>query len=407
MDILWNASDKLAIAVSGGVDSMVLLDKVRRTKHFKDIYVLHVNHQLRDASKQEADMIEMYCEKYHLHFIAHTISKDFFDLTKSIQNDAREARYLFFEQAIHQYNIDYLLTAHHKDDQIETIFFRLMTHRYLYQPIDIQSMIERDGYKVIRPLLSESKDELYAYAERFDVPYMTDASNESNKYVRNYIRNEIMPSLEQAALNPDHLLYLAEYMKDTDALILKRVEVFQKQIKSNCLSRSQLVQENRLVIHRVLIQFIQQYHKDFALSHGLLDEIVRVMQTDTTHASFEIAQHWHIQIAYDKLIVRNKNEPVDEWMEITSPGKYHFNEYKIEIKSILSTIVIRKRVEGDLIEIGGKHQKVSRIMKDLKIPVHERSKVPIICVDNKVIAVGHYKQNHHLFNKDIIITKEK
>lgn len=134
--------------------------------------------------------------------------------------------------------------------------------------------------------------------------------------------------------------------------------------------------------------------------------MIRVLQSDATHASFAIAPGWHIQIAYDKLIVRNKNEKIDDKLEVVSPGKYYFNDYKIEIKDEIQPITIRTRKDGDVIEINGMHQKVARILKDLKVPVYDRPKIPIVCVEDEVIAIGHYKSNHHPFNNKIIITKE-
>lgn len=406
MNILWDEEDTIAIAVSGGVDSMVLLDKVRETGHFKKLYVLHVNHQLRDASSEEQAMILSYCRQHHIECKVHTIPKDYFDRTKSIQNEAREVRYQFFENVINEHGIDVLFTAHHQDDQTETILFRLLTNRYHYQPIDIAPMDKRKDYTIYRPLLNESKRDLIDYAQSHDVPYMTDESNMENKYARNFIRNEVFPLLNQSSLDPKHLLHLAEYMRDADTLVMERVALFNESIENNLLSRHALASENRLVIERAIVMMIQKHANHYAISHKLIEEIIRVIHSDAKHASFEITPSWHIQIAYDKLIVRNKKEMLDEHIIVTLPGKYYFNEYIIEVKRVTQPIVIRTRMAGDVIEINGQHQKVSRILKDLKIPVYDRSNIPLICVEDQVIAVGNYKYNHHPLNQEIKIKKE-
>ncbi|WP_414042108.1 tRNA lysidine(34) synthetase TilS [Macrococcus animalis] len=406
MNILWNRTDTIAIAVSGGIDSMVLLDKVRRTGCYNKLYVLHVNHQLRDASVEELTMITNYCNEHNIELVVHTIPKGYFDLTKSIQNEARVVRYQFFETVIHERGINYLLTAHHLDDQTETILFRLLTNRYHYQPIDILSVDYRDSYKIVRPLLDESKSDLIDYAKVHNVPFMTDESNLENKYLRNFIRNNVFTVLEQSSLNKYNLLHLADYMRDADALVMERVSIFNTAIESNVVSRVALTRENRLVAERVIVLLIQKYAHVYSVSHKLIEEIIRVSQSDATHASFEVTPGWHIQIAYDKLIVRNKNEKIDEYIEVTLPGKYYFNDYVIDVKYVFEPITIRTRKDGDVIEINGGHQKISRIMKDFKVPIYERSKIPLVCVGKQVIAVGNYKYNHHPFNKDIIITKE-
>ncbi|WP_414048865.1 tRNA lysidine(34) synthetase TilS [Macrococcus animalis] len=406
MNILWNRTDTIAIAVSGGIDSMVLLDKVRRTGCYNKLYVLHVNHQLRDASVEELTMITNYCNEHNIELVVHTIPKGYFDLTKSIQNEARVVRYQFFETVIHERGINYLLTAHHLDDQTETILFRLLTNRYHYQPIDILSVDYRDSYKIVRPLLDESKSDLIDYAKVHNVPFMTDESNLENKYLRNFIRNNVFTVLEQSSLNKYNLLHLADYMRDADALVMERVSIFNTAIESNVVSRVALTRENRLVAERVIVLLIQKYAHVYSVSHKLIEEIIRVLQSDATHASFEVTPGWHIQIAYDKLIVRNKNEKIDEYIEVTLPGKYYFNDYVIDVKYVFEPITIRTRKDGDVIEINGGHQKISRIMKDFKVPIYERSKIPLVCVGKQVIAVGNYKYNHHPFNKDIIITKE-
>lgn len=406
MDCLWNENETIAVAVSGGVDSMVLIDKVRVLNHHKKLYALHVNHQLRDASHAEAQMIEAYCTQHNIELITYTIPKNSLNLNKSIQREARDIRYRFFETQVKLKHIDCLLTAHHKDDQLETIFFRLMTHRYNYQPINIKQIVARDGYQLIRPLLNISKAELMKYASEFQVPYMTDASNADTKYLRNFIRNDVFKLLDKSSIDKNSLLNLAEYMENADDLIESHAESYKQDIENNTLSRRKLLKENRLVIQRVLIKCIQKNVTQYAVSYGLLNEVIRVLRSKATHASFEIAPGWHIQIAYDKLIVRNKNEKTDDYLEVDSPGKYYFNEYQIEIRGDIGPITVRTRKDGDVIQINGTHQKVARILKDLKVPVYDRPKVPIVCVENQVIAIGHYKCNHHPFNNEIIITKE-
>ncbi|MDN6656009.1 MAG: tRNA lysidine(34) synthetase TilS, partial [Staphylococcus simulans] len=128
----WSENDHLALAVSTGVDSMVLLHMLTTHYHhtYRQLTVLHVNHGIRSASLEEAAFLERYCQQHHIPLRTHEL--DLSALTnkgKSIQKDARQKRYAWFESEMKALGASVLLTAHHLDDQLETIFYRLMTGR--------------------------------------------------------------------------------------------------------------------------------------------------------------------------------------------------------------------------------------------------------------------------------------
>lgn len=406
MDILWDASDTVAIAVSGGVDSMVLLDKVRASNHYQSLYVLHVNHQLREASRAEAQMIERYCKRYNITYLMKVIPEDTFDLSKSIQKEARNERYEYFDQMLKKHQIDVLLTAHHQDDQTETIFFRLMTNRYHFQPVKMEQVVFQEEYKIIRPLLNTKKQTIIDYARKHHVPYMDDATNYENKYSRNTIRNEVLPVIRQSGFHQERLLDLGDYMEDVSDLVSRTASCYSEDIARGMLRRTIVCNENPLVVRQLLLNLIHKHFSYYEVSKLQLDEIIRVAKSEAVHASFEITPGWHIQMAYDKLIVHNNIEN-DQQMLITLPGKYHYNGYEITIEAMKSDITVRSRTDGDTIKINGQHQKVSRIMKDLKIPVYERSLVPIITINREIIAIGPYKFNEHPVNQMLKIQKEQ
>lgn len=406
MDILWDASDTVAIAVSGGVDSMVLLDKVRASNHYQSLYVLHVNHQLREASRAEAQMIEQYCKRYNITYLVKIIPEDTFDLSKSIQNEARNERYVYFDQMIKKHQIDVLLTAHHQDDQTETIFFRLMTNRYHFQPIKMEQVVLQEEYKIIRPLLNAKKQTMIEYARKHHVPYMDDATNYESKYSRNTIRNEVLPVIRQSGFQQDRLLDLGNYMDDVSDLVSRIASSYSEDIARGMLRRSIVCNENPLVARQLLLNLIHKHYSYYEVSKLQLDEIIRVAKSEAVHASFEITPGWHIQMAYDKLIIHNNIE-IDQQMLINFPGKYHFNGYEITVEAMKTNITVRSRADGDTIKINGQHQKVSRIMKDLKIPVYERALVPIISINSEIIAIGPYKYNEHPMNQMLKIQKEQ
>lgn len=402
MERFWKEDENIGVAVSGGVDSMVLLDKIRRSGCFKQLYVLHVNHQLRDVSREEQDMIQRYCTSYGIELIVYTIPKGTFDLSKSIQHKARKLRYDFFESVAKEKDLSWVLTAHHKDDQMETIFFRLLSNRFTFQPPGMQ-MIVKGAVTYGKPLLNYSKSELYQYAERERVPFMEDESNEEVKYTRNYIRNEIIAKLDEAKLSKENLLHVAHYIDTAQSLVRQCAMKYSEGIKINSIDRTQLKNENHLVQQYVIQSLLSDFLEE-SISVREVDEIIRVMKTDATHASYSFGEYT-FYMAYDHITVR-KQEEKSSSLRISLPGKYKFNEYIIQVNYLKSDIIVRNRQEGDVLSTDGHHQKVSRIMKDLKVPIYERDTIPLIVYEGIIIAIGNLKSSNHFMNQHIKISKE-
>lgn len=180
-----NAYGPILLAVSGGVDSMFLLDFVSRCG--VDYQVAHVNHGLRAASEQEAELVQRKTEELGAKF--HYLKFD--DLgTTNIESDAREKRYSFFRFIMHEYKLNRVLTGHHLNDQVETILLKLMrgnSHNKLG--------IERDNGFVFRPFLEIPKEVILQSATSKKLEWMDDASNFENDYERNWVRNVILPEM--------------------------------------------------------------------------------------------------------------------------------------------------------------------------------------------------------------------
>ena len=167
---------RVAIAVSGGIDSMAVLDFLRR-KH--DVLVLHYNHGTPYAPKAET-LVREYCEKHSLDLMVGTCQKE---MPAGVSHEAwwREQRYKFFEWATELP----IITAHHLDDCVENWIFTSMNGNPFLIPH------KRDQY--IRPFLTTEKREFTIWCVRKDVPTITDPSNDNTKYMRNYIRHTMMP----------------------------------------------------------------------------------------------------------------------------------------------------------------------------------------------------------------------
>ena len=191
---------RLLVALSGGLDSMVLLYALRKLNY--TIGACHINFMLRgEESDEDEQFVSEYCHKSSIpiFIVRKDISEYAAELQISIQEAARSFRYSFFNNIASHHNYDFIMTAHHWNDQIET---------------QIQRWIEGAGWggmmgipfkngNIIRPMLLSVREEIANYAIENEIPYREDSSNATDKYTRNYIRHQIVPKF--IAINPGFL----------------------------------------------------------------------------------------------------------------------------------------------------------------------------------------------------------
>jgi len=207
--ILGNIPDRVAVAVSGGPDSMAVLDFLRNNNR-REVLALHFNHGTEHASEAE-EFVLSYCEENKVPLVVGDLVRDKLK-EESMEEFWRNGRYSFFSDyfrlGLHgttqTYNIDYdslahfyysatpIVTCHHLDDVSETWIFTALHGNPNLIPY------KRDNF--IRPFLSTEKKDLIEWADRKGVPYIIDPSNNDNKYMRNFIRNELIPKCK--VVNP-------------------------------------------------------------------------------------------------------------------------------------------------------------------------------------------------------------
>lgn len=201
---------KYVVAVSGGVDSMVLLDVLARQKNM-ELVVAHYDHGIRQDSAEDRLLVQSAASKYGLHF---EYEEGFLGETAS-EERARNARYAFLYAVCKAFNADCILTAHHQDDLLETALLNMLRGTGRKGITSLAS-----GPQLLRPLLYVPKAQILAYAAQHRIQWREDSTNSDTKYARNYIRSTLMPRLSSS--QKDELLAIIANMQ------LKNTEIDQE-----------------------------------------------------------------------------------------------------------------------------------------------------------------------------------
>ncbi|EHT8096490.1 tRNA lysidine(34) synthetase TilS [Staphylococcus pseudintermedius] len=409
----WKATDHIVVAVSTGIDSMVLLHQLLHdeTLTYRQLTCLHVHHGLREASEQEATFIQHYCEQHDIPFYMKRLDlSDVVAEGRSIQNDAREMRYQWFDTMMHQLDADGLLTAHHEDDQVETIFYRLFTGKSTRSSPGMSTIEARNGYRLYRPLLNTSKHVIRAYQQQHDVPYFEDTSNASNTYVRNDIRNRILPQIdENAQLKSQQLLKLKAWYDEAFMLMQREVDNFiERFVTTNAHSFTvSRYAFNALTYHVKILTLdtlLHQFEDTVTISERAYADWLQKLAGPVAQTQLMHTNQWHADIVYDKLVIMAPmQKSLDTYtIQVTEAGTYRFGCYDVQITDMTdlpgSKLCIRSRQPGDRIaRHDGHHKKVSRLMIDAKVPAYLRAQIPIIeTTHGDILAVGTlYIQQHY------------
>jgi len=391
------------LAVSGGVDSMVLTE-LFRVCGFK-FEVAHINYHLRNEdSNLDQKLVYDFCTRYKIPFHLYEVSEKDNKPENSIQNWARELRYRFFREIQEKRNLEFLVTAHHLNDQLETFIIHLSKA----SGIRGLSGIPQNENKIIRPLLDFSKDEIYEFAKQNEIEFREDKSNQKTDYLRNRIRHHIVPELEK--INPDFLTQFSKsinYINQAKDFINESVDEKIEVLKINSdknqiiFDKQKFSQESELIRYEILKRF------------GFNDEneMQKVLTAQTGSSFFN--SEFQLIINRNELIFSEKLEVKDENLEEITLGiiddeiiipqhiKSEIQEFgtcfwKIDRNKIQLPLKLRKKQEGDLffpIGMIGK-KKISKFFKDEKMSILAKQKIWLLCDANqRILGVLPFRQD--------------
>lgn len=426
----WLQDQKILLAISGGVDSIVLLELMQRAaeKDHLKLAVAHVNHQLREESKEEAAFLKNYCQKKGIpYYYKEWTASDKFTNTEA---KARKFRYDFFTEIMLKGNYSSLLTAHHSDDQAETILMKLTRGSSLENLAGIKAVQPFASGKLIRPFLIFSKEQLELFAKQKKLVYFEDSTNQSDKYVRNRLRHQVIPVLKQE--NPQFLQHIHEFSEQislADDVIQSVIEPkYNRWVKKTTIGWSiqlaELKKEKRSIQTFFLTALFQKslIPKGITINRAQLEQILIILNQTTPQLAVDLEQGWQFKKEYDtaylvkkqvsqreQLFYLDVNEHVflseEEWLGLENA------ESKIEQPDIVKDwqeftlvisektafpLMVRHRKDGDRIFLTPKLTKrLSRLFIDRKTPNILRDHAWVVfSADNNIIWVPKFVNSY-------------
>lgn len=416
--------DRIGVAVSGGIDSVVLLDilaSLRGRLHLA-LTVLHLNHGMRgEEASRDQRFVQALSEQYALPYVDQEVDCPRYREEHSLspQAAARELRYLFFEEAIEGHALDKVAIGLTADDQAETVMMRLIRGGGTRGLKGIPPV--RGRY--IRPLIEVWHEELLAYARHKGLSFVQDSSNLKNDYLRNRVRHELLPTLQE--YNPsmkDRLLHLAQVLGEDESYLEGLTDEVAKRIMAGDEERSIPISQLRSLPPALQARVLQRAFADLSaggvLEYPHVKGIKDLIEGGGGSKRFALPGGYWAQRIYDTLILGQEVEKpggLAEAVDLAVPGRTRLDALGVEIEASIGpkklpprpdpetayldydrlTVPLRARScrPGDsFIPLGMKgHKKLKAFFIDLKIPWQERGKIPLVVSGDAICWVGGWR----------------
>ena len=406
INTLWNKEDKIAIALSGGVDSIVLFHLLvtEYKDSYKQLVVFHINHGLRKESHEEAEFVERFVKDFDVKFYKEELNMSGLERDSHTSEEmlARELRYQAFNKMSKLEGVTKLLTAHHKNDQVENILMRLLTGRSIDHSLAICEEIEMAGLTIYRPLLNSLKAELEEYAKEKNLHYYVDATNFDTDYTRNNIRHNIVPLLNDINSGSfDNLINFANYYQNINNNLKKAIlsnkdnYIFSRDEDKISLVKDKFLELNEEEMYFLLKDLITDELGVFDIKQKAIFDVVSSLKKNSGNKSYDLKNNLKIISQYETLYIHKiekkcYNDKIEIIIDkICENSVYEFYQNKFIIstdakdseigfnKSELPLLVTIKK-EGDRVRRGEINKKLSRIFIDEKVPKELRDTLPVI-----------------------------
>lgn len=411
---------KILVAISGGVDSVVLASLCHELG--LNLSLAHCNFHLRgEESDADEEFVMDLADKLELEvFVEHFDTAQFAEKEKlSVQMAARELRYHWFEELRDGLGFDYILTAHHANDDLETFLINLVRGTGL----EGLTGIPKQNEFVLRPMLPFSRESIEEYARNKGLQWREDSSNASSKYLRNKLRHEVVPVLQE--LNPqllDSFQRTQRHLNQSAAMIEDYIGII----------FSQVAKETRFG-YSFNIRMLKRLHNTKAVLYELF-RTFGFTEWEDVHHLLE-AQPGKVVLSKTHRLVKDREElllteipseedlvteiPEEEELVMLPVGTFHFEEVKkitppgdnciyVDKAKIDYPMIVRKWRQGDFFHPFGMEgtKKLSKYFKDKKFSLPEKENCLVLCSANRIVwVVGHRADSRFIVDeatKDVL-----
>lgn len=434
---LITVGDRLLVACSGGVDSMALLSfLVKFQSYFQaKLAVVHVDHMLRgENSDGDRKFVEEMCEKWGIPVFSCAIPIASYQEKEGGNSQAicRRERYRFFEQVMTEGQFTKLVTAHHADDQLESMLMAMTKANSLNGLRGILPSRAFENYLVIRPFLMVTKNEIGEYLHNEGVAFREDASNAKDVYTRNRFRHHIVPRLKEENSNVSyHAVQIAHQLVEDDSYLMvlanERFLKLFEQINQKCYKiKASDFQNEPLALQRRLILILLNYlynDSNTIQSYALCTTILTLLETSNGSQSLDLPDNFIVRRQYDEVVFEQKQQNVpilkrtltlNEWHlvgkmrlfigELTICDEAFLAKYKpffFNASNISLPLSVRTPKKGDRMALHGMQQKkkVARIFIDDKIPLIKRANWPLVVdANDEPLVIAAVRVNNNFSN---------
>lgn len=392
---------RLLIAISGGLDSVVLAHLCHKMK--LNFSLAHCNFNLRgDESDADEDFVLQIAEDFNVEVFVESFETNTYAETHqlSTQMAARELRYAWFNELMEQLHFDYLLTAHHADDNLETFLINLTRGTGLE---GLTGIPEING-NIIRPILPFSREEIESYAKSNKLNWREDSSNITTKYLRNKLRHDVIPALKET--NPQLLQNFNKtlsFLKDSNEIVEDRIAELQKKIVT---IDGDLILFNIKKLQKLSNPkaYLYQLLKDFNFTEW--DDVTNLLSAQSGKQVFS-KTHRLLKdrdvLILSKILSKDKiliNISENDYEIQTPMGKLTFEDVKrinstieakiyVDKEKLQYPLMLREWEEGDYFQPFGMEgkKKLSKFFKDEKMSLIEKEQSLLLCSGKDIIWI--------------------